>query len=144
MCNKCQNGSNNIYMNYPPLMADGRNFTAWQPGSTLSAEIRKQSNLQTNWQYRQYMQDNADKIIAYNQLASCDKCGACPIKYGVQSNPTTQTPFIFSSIDATQTLGYPNSDLKSQYLSKYQLQRRLYTPVLTQEQLLRDGYKNYN
>jgi len=144
MCDKCQNGSNNIHMNYPPIMADGRNFTAWQPGSKLSADIRKQSNLKTNWQYRQYMQDNADKIIAYNQLASCDQCGACPMKYGVQPKQTTNTPAVFSSIDVTQTLGYPNSDLKSQYLSKYQLERRLYTPVLTQEQLLRDGYKNYN
>lgn len=144
MYDNCQNGSNNIHLNYPPLMADGRNFTSWQPGSKLSSDIRKQSNIQTNWQYRQYMQHNADNIIAYNQLASCDNCGACPMNYGVQPKHTTHTPVIFSSVDATQTLGYPNSDLKEQYLSKYQLQRRLYTPVLNQEQLLRDGYKNYN
>jgi len=60
------------------------------------------------------------------------------------TNRPPTPPVVFSSIDVTQTLGYPNSDLKSQYLSKYQLERRLYTPVLTQEQLLRDGYKNYN
>lgn len=144
MCDKCCNGSNNLHMNYPPIMADGRNFTTWQPGSKLSDDIRKQTNIQTNWQYRSYMQTNADKIITYNQMASCDQCGACPMKYGIQPKPTSQTPVLCSSIDVKQTLGYPNSDLKSQYLSKYQLQSRLYTPVLTQEQLLRNGYKNYN
>jgi len=91
------------------------------------------------------MVDNADSIIKYNQLEACDQCCACPARYGAGKEGTPSTPFLYKSCaDKSQPYGYESSDLKNLYLSKYDLQCRLYTPVLTQAQLLQRGYQNFN
>lgn len=141
----CKSGSNNIHFDFPPIMADGRTYTSWQPGSKMSNDIKDNAGIKTNWQYRQYMQNNADSIIRYNQLASCDECCSCPARYGNETQQSSTTPFLYKScIDTRQPFGYEDSDLKSEYLSKYQLQCRMFTPVMSQEQLLQAGYQNYN
>lgn len=141
----CTSGSNNIHFDFPPIMMDGRNFANWQPGAQISNDIRKQANIKTNWQYRKYMMQNADSIIKHNQLAACDNCSAIHAQYGYTNADVTSTPYVFQSCsDKSQPYGYENSDLKSLYLSKYELQSRLYTPNMTQEQLLMHGYQNYN
>ena len=141
----CYSGSNNIHFDFPPIMMDGRNYAAWQPGSQLSDDVRKQAGITTNWQYRKYMVDNADSIIKYNQLEACDQCCSCPARYGAGKEGTPSTPFLYKSCaDKSQPYGYESSDLKNLYLSKYDLQCRLYTPVLTQDQLLQRGYQNFN
>ena len=57
----CKSGSNNIHFDYPPIMMDGRNYSKWQPGAVLNEEIRKNNDIHTNWQYRSYLMNNADK-----------------------------------------------------------------------------------
>ena len=139
----CYSGSNNIHFDFPPIMSDGRNFATWQPGDKVNQNLREQNNITTNWQYRKYLQNNADSIIKYNQLSACDECGSCPIIYN--ESKESNTPFLYKScLEKTQPYGYENSDLKSLYLNKYQLQCRLYTPVMTQDQLINGGYQNYN
>jgi len=140
----CYSGSNNIHFDLPPLMMDGRNYASWQPGSKISDDIRKDAGIKSNWQYRKYMVENADNIIHNNQLSACDECGVCPINYDSQ-NTMPSSPYIFKSTsDKSQPYGYENSDLKNLYLSKYDLQSRMYTPVLTQEQLMQQNYRNSN
>lgn len=137
----CYSGSNNIHFDFPPIMSDGRNYATWQPGSKISNDIKKEAGIQSNWQYRKYMVENADSIIKYNQLQACDECCGCPARYGSDEKSVNQ-PFLFKSCnDNRQPFGYETSDLKNLYLDKYQLQSRMVTPVLTQEQLLRGGYK---
>ena len=63
----CKSGSNNIHFDFPPIMDDGRNYASWQPGAKISDDIRKAQGITTNWQYRAYMQNNADAIIRHNQ-----------------------------------------------------------------------------
>ena len=141
----CNGGSNNIHFDFPPIMADGRNYATWQPGAQVSNDIRKAQGITTNWQYRKYMQENADSIIKHNQLEACDECCSCPARYGVQGEHESNTPFLYKSCaESTQPYGYENSDLKSLYLTKYQLQCRMFTPQMTQEQLLKAGYRNSN
>lgn len=141
----CNSGSNNIHFDFPPLMADGRNYATYQPGSKISDDIRKQAGITTNWQYRNYMMQNADAIIKNNQLEACDQCCACPVRQSIKPEDEKNTPFLYKScIDNTQPHGYNNSDMKQMYLSKYQLECRRYTPVITQAQLLQSGYQNYN
>lgn len=138
-------GSNNIHFNFPPIMMDGRNYATWQPGAQVSNDIRKQADIKTNWQYRKYMVQNADAIIKHNQMAACDQCCACTARYGVTKENVPSTPYVFQSCsDKSQPFGYENSDLKSLYLSKYELQCRMYTPSVSQDQLLMHGYQNYN
>ena len=140
----CYSGSNNIHFDFPPIMSDGRNFATWQPGAIVNEEIKVRENIKTNWQYRQYLTNNADSIIKYNQLAACDQCCSCPAKYG-DGKEISNSPFLYKSCtESTQPYGYENSNLKNLYLDEYQLQCRLITPVITQEQLLRGKFPNFN
>lgn len=135
----CYSGSNNIHFNYPPIMADGRNFASWQPGSVVNEKIREESGIKSNWQYRKYLMENADQIIKYNQLGACDECSSSVASYG-GGEKLTGTPFVYNSyLENSQPFGYENSDLKNSYLSRQQLQERMVTPVITQEQLLMQG-----
>lgn len=155
----CASGSNNIHQGFPPIMNDGRNFSSWQPGGALNENIRKNENITSNWQYRRYLMNNADKIIMKNQLEACNQCCSCPAKFNSapsnspnvavnnNSSDTTRktTPFLFDSCtDRSQPFGYETSNQKSLYLSQQSLESRMVTPVLTQEQLLQKGYSNHN
>lgn len=142
----CYSGSNNIHFDFPPIMADGRNYATYQPGSKISDDIRKSAGITTNWQYRKYMVDNADDIIKNNQLEACDQCCACPVRYNTgPANKRKNTPYLYKScVDSSQPYGYEGSDLKNAYLTKYELECRRYTPVITQAQLLQSGYQNWN
>ena len=139
----CTAGSNNIHFDFPPIMSDGRNFAKWQPGAVINQEIRKENNIKTNWQYRQYLVENADSIVKSNQLEACDNCCYCPAEYNSQS--TSNSPFLYKSCaEKSQPYGYENSDLKNIYLSRQQLQSRMVAPVITQEQYLQQNYPNPN
>ena len=140
----CYAGSNNIHFDFPPIMADGRNYATWQPGAVINKEIRQDAGIKTNWQYRQYLTENADSIIRTNQLEACNDCCACPARYG-NNQQLSNTPFLYKScVDDRQPYGYEDSDLKNLYLSSYQLQCRTVAPIITQDQFLKDSYPNPN
>ena len=140
----CYSGSNNIHFDFPPIMNDGRNFARWQPGAVVNEEIKVKENIKTNWQYRQYLTNNADNIIKYNQMSACDQCCSCPARYG-DGKEISNSPFLYKSCsESSQPYGYENSDLKNLYIDKYQLQARLVTPVITQDQLLNGKFQNFN
>jgi len=133
----CFSGSNNIHFDFPPIMSDGRNFSSWQPGSVLSEELRKNAGIKSNWEYRRYMTQNADQIIKMNQMSACNQC--CPV-YNNSDISSSNSPYIFkSSSDKSKPFGYEDSDLKNIYLSKFQLESRMVTPVVSQSQLLEQG-----
>ena len=139
----CYAGSNNIHFDFPPIMADGRNYAKWQPGEVINEQIRQENNIKSNWQYRQYLTKNADSVIKANQLEACDDCCYCPaLKTG---EPVPNTPFLYKScMEKSQPYGYENSDLKNIYLSSHQLQARMVAPAITQDQLLQQQYPNPN
>ena len=135
----CYSGSNNIHFDFPPIMSDGRNFATWQPGNVISERIREEANIKTNWNYRKYLTENADQIIKHNQLSACDECCACPARYG-DNQQIPNTPYLYKSCSETsKPFGYENSDLKNMYLTSFELQARMVTPVFSQAQLLQQG-----
>ena len=137
----CYTGSNNIHFNFPPIMADGRNFASWQPGAVINEKIRQESGIKSNWQYRKYLMENADQIIKYNQLGACEQSSGGVVNYGGEEK-LNGSPFLYNSyLENSQPFGYENSDLKNTYLSRQQLQERMVTPVITQEQLIMQGKK---
>ena len=157
----CYSGSNNIHFDFPPIMKDGRNYANWQPGGAINEEIRKANKIHSNWNYRAYLTKNADDIIHANQAAACDDCCSCPAKYdnnnyssvsnnsnsnnSNSNNSNSNTPYLYKScLDNSQPFGYENSDLKNLYLSDTQLESRMVTPVITQDQLMRQGYSRAN
>lgn len=137
----CYTGSNNIHFNFPPIMADGRNFASWQPGAVVNEKIRQESGIKSNWQYRKYLIENADQIIKYNQLGACEQSSGGVVNYGGEEK-LNGSPFLYNSnlensqTQAGQPFGYENSDLKNIYLSRQQLQERMVTPVITKDQLI--------
>jgi len=125
-------------------MTDGRNYASWQPEAAVNKVLQENAGIKTNWEYRKYLVDNADAIMKFNQLESCDQCCACPARYG-DDQPPTGTPFLFKSCtDSTQPYGYENSNLKIEYLSREQLQSRMTAPRLSQYQYIEQKLPNPN
>ena len=142
----CYSGSNNIHFDFPPIMTDGRNFADWQPGAVINEKIRQDANIKSNADYRKYLTNNADNIIKYNQLQSCDQCCSCPARYGSEQSCTSKnSPYLYKSCsDNSRPFGYEGSDLKNVYLSRSELQSKMVVPILTQAQYLQQGYPNTN
>ena len=151
----CNSGSNNIHFDFPPIMADGRNYASWQPGGSRNADIRMKEKISTNWEYRQYLVNNATNIMQGNMMSACDQCCACPATYhsAVSHSRTvakdtltpdtlrSTVPFSYKScLENKRPFGYETSDLKNMYLSEQQLEARMNTPVITQDQLIKGGF----
>jgi hypothetical protein len=127
----CYSASNNIHFNFPPIMNDGRNFASWQPEAVINNRIQAQENIHTNWNYRQFMQNNGIEIMKYNALESCYDLGLNPHSE-TGTTPSTNVPFMYKNAFDTGApgYGYSNSDLKRPYLSSYQLNARLISPSI--------------
>ena len=127
----CYSGSNNIHFNFPPIMADGRNFAQWQPDAVVNNRIQQKEGIKNNWSYRQYLQQNGLQIMNYNTTEACYELGLDPhIQTG--KTPSDNVPYTFkSSFDTSRPgFGYCNSDLKNPYLSREQLNSRLISPSI--------------
>tara|TARA_B100000780_G_scaffold114503_1_gene80236 strand:+ start:165 stop:611 length:447 start_codon:yes stop_codon:yes gene_type:complete len=137
--------SNNMYYNFPAIMDDGRNYASWQPGAEINNNLREKQGIITSSQYRKYLIANADKIIKGNQVDSFNETGLNMSDYSndnnsnnTNNNYNSNGPFIFNSaVDNRKPKGYETSDLKNIYLTRHQIQSRMVSPVLTQEQLLK-------
>ena len=136
-------GTNNKYPAFPPLMSDGRAVTAsWQSEATVNQHLKESNNIQTNWQYRRYMTQNADSIREYNFKESCNDTGYYkrPIDMSSINSNMVQplnNPHLYSSVeDETKPFGHIESDLKTRYLSREELQSRRIAPSIHKEQVL--------
>jgi hypothetical protein len=112
-------------------MNDGRNYASWQPDAVINQRIQKQEKLKSNWEYRQYLQNNGIKIMNYNNLESCYDLGLDPhVQNG--KTPSNNVPYAFKSTFDTSKpgFGYCNSDLKNPYLSREQLNSRMVAPSI--------------
>ncbi len=131
----CYSGSNNMDFNLPPIMADGRNYASWQPSAVVNKNIQKTEGINTNWNYRQFLQTNALQIMNYNNKEACNYLG---LNSHIESNetPADNIPFKFQSVFDTRKpgFGYCNSNLKNPYLSREQLNARMISPSITPDQ----------
>ena len=125
-------GSNNIHQNMPPMMSDGRNFTNLQPESVTNNNIQQKAGIKNNWEYRNYLQNNANDIMKYNFMDYSNSSGNNPNTY-VNNQMLSNSPFVFkSTYDQNKpTYGYNNSDLKHNYLTREQLNSRMIAPSIS-------------
>ena len=125
----CYSGSNNIDFNFPPIMNDGRNYSSWQPEAVVNERIQQREGIHSNWAYRRYLQTNANTIMNYNTQEACYNLGMDP-HYTTDATPSSNVPYTFkNTFDSSRPgFGYCNSDLKSPYLSREQLNARLVVP----------------
>lgn len=131
--------SNNVYENFPPMMADGRVIIAsYQPDAIANEQIIKDNNIKTNWEYRKYLQENAKEIMRQNCLNMSNDVGYVR-RYEIE--PVKATPFIFKKWNeraSEKVQGYPDSDLKRMYLTREELNSRVTTDTpITQEDIIR-------
>ncbi len=148
--------TNNLYPQFPPLMNDGRAITAsWQPEAVANERIIQIQGIKTNYEYRQYLTQNANSVMKTDYTEACNDAGYyaryvdLPSQGGsglatssVMSQPVS-IPYSFTSFgDKTQPYGYSNSDLKDLYLSREQLQARMVAPTITQDQILKANSAN--
>lgn len=128
----CISGSNNIHYDFPPIMADGRNFASWQRANTMDETIRIHEKIKSNNDYRAYLQVNAESIMKLNHSQAIQQCS-------VQKTPGTPVPnhpFLYQSfLDQSKPFGYEDSDLKSRFLSVFRTKGSTLTPHITQHQL---------
>jgi hypothetical protein len=120
-------------------MADGRSLiSSWTPDATINESLIQHNHIQSNWQYRKFLQANANHLREYNFRETANDTGHVTIEKaarasvvaGVDSMPTpTGTPYVYSSYtDPTRPKGYETSDLKEVYLIKEQLNSRKVAP----------------
>lgn len=118
----CANGSNNINMNFPPLMDDARLFSNYYSSVLNDEMLKRNKNIKTNSDYRHYLQINAQSIISNNQLNSCNECSVCPYYSKTDLGINKATPYIFDHIlSKIRPYGYETSDLKELYITRQQL-----------------------
>ena len=125
--------TNNRFKSFPPLMNDGRSIiSTWEPESYINNGLIKMNSIQSNWQYRRFIQKNADYIIKTNQTEVCNDTGY----YLREVNPPPSgPPKLYNSlyeISPTET----ESDLKELYLSRERLESRKIAPEITQAELM--------
>ena len=127
----CYSGSNNIDFNFPPIMADGRNYATWEPDAVVNERIQMKEGIQSNWKYRQFLQKNGLQIMNYNNQEACYTLGLDP-HYNINATPSSNVPFTFrGTFDSSKPgFGYCNSDLKNPYLTSQQLNARLVAPSI--------------
>ena len=127
----CYSASNNIHFDFPPIMADGRNYASWQPEAVINERIQKQEGIHSNWDYRQYMTHHGLEIMNYNTKEACYDMGMNPY-YETNATPASNVPMLYKSTFDTSKpgFGYSNSDLKNPYLSREQLQARMIAPSI--------------
>ena len=122
--------SNNVYFDLPPMMEDGRVFDERKTESQIMHEnMIKNNSIKTNADYRNYLANNADSIISYNQVESYHQTGFKPVIF--QNELSSNVPYLFKSkSDPSRPVGYNDSDLKKKYLTREQLQSQLTAPVI--------------
>ena len=107
--------SNMFYPYLPPFMDDGRNFTTYFSENYLNNKIKQENNIKENWQYRKFLQNNANQIIQFNSTQTLSHLGSNSFR--IKSKPYSMNTM------------YP-SDLKQMYLTREQLSANRMSPSI--------------
>lgn len=121
--------TNNLYANYPPLMSDGRSIVATDQSETIiNNQLLNQSGVKTNWEYRRYLTSNSENIRNINTREAYNDVGY----YKRFANMTDNNNNTLSSVYNGNS---GENQLEQLYKSREQLNSRIYTPSVTEEQI---------
>ena len=116
---------------YYTITPTPNNGSSWQPEATTNNKIQMQTGPLSNWQYRQYMQQNANNIMKYNSMEAIASSGNNP--YSVSNKvPSSNVPYMFNSThdSSKPNYGFNNSDLKQEFITKQQYNSRMIAPTI--------------
>jgi len=88
---------NNIHSESPAIMADGRTYSNWQPCAVINENIRKRENINTNWDYRNYLQSNANSIMSLDRRKAYEETGYTPTHTKLSLTPPSDLQKIYAS-----------------------------------------------
>ena len=74
----CDKTSNNKYFGCPPIMADGRHFTDYRPNCYVNDLLRVTNKTYSSYDYRQFLINNASKLMDVNNMYNYQKNGNAP------------------------------------------------------------------
>lgn len=116
---------------YYTLPSISKSNAAFQLDARANNEIVRDANLTTNWNYRKYIQTNANNIMEYNTLSAFNNAGTNP--YPQKTSAGTNTPHTFTSIHDTSenVRDEPISDLKASFLSNQRLKAKMIAPDIS-------------
>ena len=108
----CDKTSNNKFFNCPPRMSDGRHFTDYRPSIYVNDLVRYSNNVMSNFEYKQFLIDNATVLMQLNneythQKNGCNPCNAKTIQN--QTNCIVNTSTSKCSVQDESGLGLRNS-----------------------------------
>ena len=123
----CYGAPNNVHFDFPAVMTDGRAFTSWNSSNASNETFKKVENIKNNREYKQYLVNNANTIMKYNQSHAFNYNCELPIKPSNTNGP----PYIFKqNYEKSRPYGYTDSTLKQMYLSREELQSKQVSPLL--------------
>ena len=103
----------------------------YQAESVVNNNLQKKSGIKSNWNYRQYLQNNANDIMKYNTYQAIYTSGNNP--YVLQNSiEADQTPFLYYSThdNRKSKVSHPNTDLRQSYLQKEQFKSKMISPSI--------------
>tara|TARA_B110000208_G_C11333982_1_gene271093 strand:+ start:29 stop:469 length:441 start_codon:yes stop_codon:yes gene_type:complete len=88
----CSKTSNNKYFDCPARMSDARFCTDYRPNSYMNTVLKVSNDLENSYQYRVFLQRNADKIFQLNNnlFFVRNGCGPCVKPYNEGTIPPNQ------------------------------------------------------
>ena len=107
-------------------------YSTWKSTDAANERVIYNAGIKSNWDYRRFMQKNANSIMQYNTYKTFNDSGTNP--HTIINNGATQTqPLMFSSLfDTTKSPSFINdSDLKQQYIKKTQMSARMVAPSIS-------------
>ena len=138
-----KNGLNNKYSEIAPFMSDARLFTEYDPNYETNDRFMVQHNIESNYQYRQYLIQNGMEILNMNRQNACNNTGRCVFHENAFKQRNPEGKYLYKGhSDETKPYGYENSDMKEKYISSSGLQSRLAAPIMNQQDLLKTPRAN--
>jgi hypothetical protein len=115
----------------PTQNINGISYNLWQPEALINTKILADAKITSNWNYRQYIQKNANNIMKYNTMGAIYSSGNNP--YTIKNTEATnKSPYLYNSLydNNNPTYGFKNSDLKQDYMNKETMNGRMISPSI--------------
>ena len=121
----------NYYTMDPTQNINGISYNLWQPEALNNKKILTDAGITSNWNYRQYIQKNANDIMKFNTMQSIKASGNNPYTI-LNTTPNENTHHLYSSLHDTNNPpnGFRDTDLKKEFLNKQQLKARMISPSI--------------
>ena len=106
----CFRTSNNKHFNAPQRMSDGRNFTDYRPNYELNQTLKEKNKLDNSHNYRNFLNNNAEKIIEENRVFSASKNALykCKEPYHIGTMVPEKTKIICNAHSCNRVLNDKN------------------------------------